>query len=313
MRKESNRSHMNEQKQRLRFEKYKQVKAERLTHKKPVKGVGFRKFIRPLMRLCLTVQRKTYGFTVELMSDYYEKSDKQIVFAVSHIGKWDFEIVNEIIKDHFYVIAADFMHMYGNVAGGFLNAFGVIYVDELDKEDRINSRKMMEAVLRQKDNVMIFPEGSWNFSENELIYDLPFGCVDMALATDSVIVPICIEQYGKRFVVNIGKQFVPTDRVSSTRELRDIMATLKFEIWEREGIIGRASIPYDYWDKFLQERMSEWWGYGMCEQLINTWLPPAKREYLQILRDMRELKITEKNRFMVMDREKYIQSLGREK
>lgn len=196
---------MNEQKQRLRFEKYKQVKAERLTHKKPVKGVRFRKLIRPLMRLCLTVQRKMYGFTVELMSDYYEKSDKQIVFAVSHIGKWDFEIVNEIIKDHFYVIAADFMHMYGNVAGGFLNAFGVIYVDEFDKEDRTNSRKMMEAVLRQKDNVMIFPEGSWNFSENELIYDLPFGCVDMALATDSVIVPICIEQYGKRFVVNIGK------------------------------------------------------------------------------------------------------------
>ncbi len=268
---------MNEQKHRLRFERYKQKKAERLNHKNPVKGVCFRKFIRPFMRLCLAIQRKMHGFKVELISGYYEKKDKQIVFAVSHIGKWDYEIVNEIIKDHFYVIAADFMHMYGNSAGGFLNAFGVIYIDELDKEDRINSRKMMEAVLRQKDNMLIFPEGTWNFSENELIYDLPFGCVDMALATDSVIIPICVEQYQKRFVVNIGKQFVPTDRVASTQELRDIMATLKFEIWEREGITGRDSIPYDYWNKFLCERVNEWWGYNMREQLINTWLPPEKK------------------------------------
>lgn len=298
-----------EEKQRLCFERYKRIKVERLDHKNPIKGMKFRKIIRPIMRLCLLVQRKICGLRIELISEYYEKSDKQIVFVVSHIGKWDFEIVNEIIKDHFYIIAADFMHMHGNLAGFFMNAFGVIYIDEQDKEDRANSKKMMEAVLRQSDNIMIFPEGAWNLSENELIYDLAFGCVEVALNTDSVIIPICLEQYGKRFVINIGKQYIPTDLVTSIQELRDIMATLKYEIWQHEGIIKRNSITYDYWHKFLKERIGEWHGYDMHDQLINTWLPHKKREYFEILHDMRRLKITEKNSFLIMDKEKYIQFL----
>ena len=87
-----------EEKQRLCFERYKRIKVERLDHKNPIKGMKFRKIIRPIMRLCLLVQRKICGLRIELISEYYGKSDKQIVFVVSHIGKWDFEIVNEIIK-----------------------------------------------------------------------------------------------------------------------------------------------------------------------------------------------------------------------
>ena len=44
-----------------------------MNHKNPVKGVRFRKFIRPFMRLCLAIQRKMHGFKVELISGYYEK------------------------------------------------------------------------------------------------------------------------------------------------------------------------------------------------------------------------------------------------
>ena len=79
-------------------------------------------------------------------------------------------------------------------------------------------------------------------SENEIIYDIAFGAVDIAMATDSVIVPISMEQYGKRFVINIGSNFIPTDKVDSTRELRDRMASLKYAIWEKEGITCRADI-----------------------------------------------------------------------
>lgn len=300
---------MSDYKQRLAFEKYKRLKLQRLLEVKPIKWLRFRKTIRPLMRLMLFCQRKFCGLEIEFINGKLEPTTKQRVFAVSHIGKWDFEIINEVLKPHFHILASDFINMHGKFAGWAMNAFGVIFVDEQDKEDRANSKKMMEAVLRQGDNMMIFPEAVWNLSENEIIYDIAFGAVDIAIATDSVIVPISMEQYGKRFVINIGTNFTPADKVDSTRELRDRMASLKYAIWEKEGIICRADVAYDYWDRFVTERISEWPGYDIHAQVTDVWIPKCKREYFEILRDMRNLNITEKNCFMVMDKELYIDKL----
>lgn len=294
------------QRVQLAFEQYKRVKAQRLKKLKPIKGLKFRKIIRPLMRLMLFCQRKFCGLKIEFINGKLEPTTKQRVFAVSHIGKWDFEIINEALRPHFHILASDFINMHGKFAGWAMNAFGVIFVDEQDKEDRANSKKMMEAVLRQGDNMMIFPEAAWNLSENELIYDIAFGTVDIAMATDSVITPICMEQYGKRFVINVGKNYVPSDKVASTQELRDIMATLKWEIWEQEGITSRFDIPYDYWDRFLQKRVSEWPGYDIHAQITDTFIPKCKKEYYEILRDMRKVKLTDKNCFMIMDKDRFI-------
>lgn len=304
-----NSDQIKKEKQRLAFEKYKREKEKRLSKKKPIKWIRLKKMIRPAMRAVLKFQRKICGFTIEYVNKELELTNKQHVFAVSHIGKWDFEIVNEALKPHFHILASDFMNMHGNFSGYAMNAFGVVFVDEQDKADRANTKKMMEAVLRQGDNIMIFPEAAWNFSENEMIYDIAFGAVDIAMATDSVIVPISLEQYGKRFVINIGKNYVPANKEGSTRELRDIMATLKYEIWEREGMTHRSDIPYDYWEKFLKERVSEWPGYDMHAQVTDTFIPKYKKEYFAVLKDMRKLKITEKNCFLVMDKKNFIHSL----
>lgn len=297
---------MNIDKQRRKFEKYKLNKASRLKTTKPVRWIQVKKCIRPFMRLCLYIQRLFTGFKIEFINKDLEPTDRQRVFAVSHIGKWDFEIVNEVIKSHFHILAADFMNMQGTVSGIFMKLFGVIFVDETDKDDRHNTKLMMESVLRQGDNMMLFPEAAWNFSENEIIYDIVFGAVDIAINTESVITPICIEQYGNRFVINIGKNFVPTEKVESTRELRDIMASLKWEIWEREGITSRKDIPYDYWSRFIEERVSEWKGYKMSEQITNCYIPKQKMEYFSILRDMRRLHISEKNCFLIMNQKDFI-------
>ncbi len=295
-----------------KFEDYKEKKAIRLKHEKPVKGILFRKMIRPVMRAALFLQRKACGLSYEFLDGKLppRNTKRPVVFAVSHIGKWDFEIINEAIKPHFHILAADFVAMHGTFSGFFMNAFGVIFVDVMDREDRKNSRSMMEAVLKQGDNMMIFPEAAWNFSENEIIYDIPFGCVDIALAADAAIIPICMEQYGKHFVINVGDEFYPTDRVNSTQELRDIMASLKYKIWEHKGIQKRSELSYDYWHNFLQERMAEWKSYDIHGQITNVFMPRAKKEYFETLRDMRKLNITEKNYFMVMDLKNYLKKYG---
>lgn len=309
---------------RYKFEKYKQRKAWNLENNIPIRNIKLKKIIRPVLRKILWIQRKINRQVVEFINKEIPKVERPIVFAVSHIGKWDFEIINEQINEHFYVIASDYMNMVGNINGLFLELNGVIFMDIDSKEDRENSRKMMLKVL-EKDNMMIFPEGTWNLSENEIIRDIHFGTVDIALEKNAVIVPIAIEQYGKRFVINVGTLYEPNIfvaammnqpycslndkneeerkqkwniKLKATEELRDRLATLKYEIWEKEGITQRANIPYDYWKKFIIERCVEWAGYTMDEQIRNGCFPCEKKKYREMIEQICKMLICEKNQFL---------------
>jgi 1-acyl-sn-glycerol-3-phosphate acyltransferase len=248
-----------------------------------------------------------------------------MVIAVSHIGKYDFEIVNEVIAQHFHILASDFMNMYGNINGLFMQVNGVIYIDVEDRQDRENSRQMMLQVLESGDNMMIFPEGTWNISENEIIKDIHFGAVDIAMEKETVIVPIAVEQYHSRFVINIGDIFDPNEiknvitdipysalssenaveknikyqiKQTATMELRDRLATLKYQIWEREGIERRENISLDYWQHFIEERCREWPGYSMREQVINSYIPAWRREYNDMLSSIQQMRVSNANEFL---------------
>lgn len=313
------------QNKRIAFDNYIQNKATMVQSGKEIKHISLKKHLRPLLRTVLFIQRKLKRQTVEFISRELPEVSSPIVFAVTHIGKYDFEIVNEVIKNHFHIIASDFMHMYGNINGFFMEANGVIFMDIDSKEDRENSRKMMLKVLEQGDNMMIFPEGTWNLSENAIVKDLHLGAVDIALERSAIIVPIAVEQYGRRFVVNIGEVFNPEMvkekftkkaygdlsenddqeyllkkqiKIATNQELRDRMATLKWEIWEKEGVFERKSIPYDYWKVFIDERCAEWAGYSMDEQIRNGCFPADKREYNDMLQEICRMKIHEKNSFL---------------
>ena len=329
---------MNKEKIRKKFDEYKEKKQSILLNNQKIKNLQIRKAIRPLLRFVLCVQRNINRQQVEFINQDIDKTDKKttIVYAVSHIGKWDFEIVNEQIKDHFYIIASDFMNMYGNINGIFMESNGVIFVDIDDHFDKKNSEKMMLKILEQKDNMMIFPEGTWNLSENQIIMDTHLGAVSIALETNSIIIPISIEQYGKRFVINIGKKYNPSIicnkytnkeysdlnnnqedyqlkkkiKLEANTELRDILATLKYEIWDREPITKRENIPYDYWKQFIEDRKQEWLGYSMDEQIKNGCFPPAKKEYNDMLTEITKMKINKNNEFLFMPKEEFIKKYG---
>lgn len=140
----------------------------------------------------------------------YQKN-KPVIFRVTHIGKWDFEIVNERIRDHFHIIAADFLNMHGSFSGLFMRCNGVIWINEYSPKDKSNTKEMMKKVLAQGDNIMIFPEGTWNFSENEIVRDIAYGTADVAILENVAIIPIAVEQYDKRFVINMGQAMLPQD------------------------------------------------------------------------------------------------------
>lgn len=136
-----------------------------------------------------------------------------------------------------------------------MNLNGVIYVDEESKEDKANAKKLMTKLLQSGKNVMIFPEGDWNFSKNEIVRDLAYGAADAAISANAVIVPIAVEQYGKHFVICSGNMLDPLclqiDKQNLTMILRDELASLRWKIWERRGICFRNTLEHDYCDKFI--------------------------------------------------------------
>lgn len=307
----------------LEFEKYKQKKSKILSQDSYI-PMKIRKAIRPMLRGMLWTSRKLQGYEIEMLNRTEIPQGKPVIFAVSHIAKLDFEIVSEIIMEQYFILAADFMVVKGKFPGLFFWMNGVVYVDVRDKTDRRNSRDLMVKILNANGNIMIFPEGAWNLSPNEIIYDIQLGVVDMAMETGAVIIPISLEQYEekKKFVINMGTAIelnrmngnTKDVKIQKTSELRDIMATLKYEIWEREGITKRCNIKGNYWSDFVLCRCAEWPGYDFHGQIDNCYIPKEKLEYWDLMRDMRNMKVSEANRFLFMKQDLiywgYMESIG---
>ena len=99
------------------------------------------------------------------------------------------------------------------------------------------------------------------------------GSAKMAMETDTTIIPVAIEQYDKRFVINFGSELHTEDFRSSaelTQTLRDAMATLKWGIWEQEGIQSRADIPEDYSEQFIRQFAQRLYPYDTLESVERT-------------------------------------------
>lgn len=310
-------------KARIAFDRYTQKKKELIETNSKIKNLKVRKCIRPALRGALRIQRMINKFEVEFIKFDEIKEDRPIIFAISHIGKWDFEIINEAIKESFVVLASDFINMYGNIGGLFMKSNGVIFVDIDSKEDRKNSEIMMKRVLNQGSNIMIFPEGTWNLTENKIINYTHLGAVAAAMETKAIIIPISIEQYDNRFVINKGEVFDPyydyavntgynnlddnneyeheqkkKIKIIANNDLRDRLATLKYEIWMNEGLKKRDEIPYDYWTNFINDRRKEWPGYSMDEQIRNGAFPKEILDYNNMIEDLCKMKINENNEFL---------------
>lgn len=81
------------------------------------------------------------------------------------------------------------------------------------------------------------------------------------------IVPIALNQIDKDIYIKFGTTFHPDtnkELTESIADLRDILATLKWDILEHlketreDGFIKRSSLDDNYWPDYLTERVKEW-------------------------------------------------------
>ena len=205
------------------------------------------------------------GFSYTLINDKRTETNKPIIFAITHVGKYDIEVVSEAIRTHYYLLSGDYEHIQGIIDAPFLGLNGVFYFNEKDKADRKRVSLDMINHLQNDGNLMYFIEGTWNMSPNLPMLPCYWGIVDIAIKGNATIVPVAAEQYDKHFVINIGENFdmskydcTTIGKSNGIDSLRDTLATLKWEIWEYMPMAKRSELVGDEWDKYKEERYKEW-------------------------------------------------------
>lgn len=249
---------------------YCERRKERFAQGIRLKHIRLRKTFYPIFARLLMVDRLFRKQTITVLGKQ-KKYKEQVIFACTHIGENDVENIYEVLHHSCWWFVGDPCILYQQISGLLVYMNGCILLETGDKEDRNIAYQRSVELLHGGGSLIIFPEGARNGSENLPVMPLFSGTARMAMETHTKIVPVAVEQYGKRFVVKMGMEIYPDhfdhpDELTQT--LRDALATLKWEIWEREERMVRDRLPENCRERFRE----------IFEQRIQPWNTPESVE-----------------------------------
>lgn len=254
---------------------YREQRQTRFENNEPFHGVKFRKILHPILVCGLKLMHLINGQKITIVGDKRAPTDRPIIFAATHIGWDDIEMIFTAIGDHAYLFWGDPRESYKTIDGMLLDLNGAVICDTDNKTDRYIGKETCVRWLEQKGNLLIFPEGVWNTSDNLPVQHLFLGTAEMAIRTNADIIPVAISQFGKEYRVNIGDNiscngFSISQKQALTNYLRDAMATLKWEIYETQSITKRNSFPHNYAMEYRKQFLEQAQGVYTWEDFVNT-------------------------------------------
>ena len=201
------------------------------------------------------------GRRLHMLRDARKKSNHPIIFCPTHIGGVDIEMSFLAIKSPCWLVLGNPHELYKDVNGMMLQMNGWIPLDILHKSDRTAAKAQMTALLKKGGNLLLFPEGTQNISANALVGHLYAGAVDLAITCEAEIVPIAICRDKDDYFFILGENInyegcAYEDRFRLTDELRDRMATLKWEIIEQLPQQKRSEISETAYDDFVKSAIT---------------------------------------------------------
>lgn len=202
----------------------------------------------PVMRLVFKLSRMLSGIKVVKINDKLPviPPDRHVIYTLSHVGKDDQAVFNEIRTKHYSVVSGDYESLYNNVEGLFTKANGVLFFDMNSKEER---RTIVNRVAERlsEDDILCSMEGAWNISPNCLVYGIFPGMIKAALMSNAVIIPVGIERFNaKLYSLNVSENYF-----DPIEERKKFLEEKEFMEWSRDYIRQElASLKYNtYFDK----------------------------------------------------------------
>ena len=202
----------------------------------------FKDLIRPVLSLIASF-RVPYKVAIEQPCCLLP--NKPVIYAVNHFCFADTPIMGRITPRRSYILLGKQRLGFSDWLYFILN--GVIFVDRKDKEDMAASKQAMSAYLHKGRSIVMFPEGTWNLTENQLMLPMKWGIIDIAKETGAQIIPTVLEydREKKKCFVRSGTPmiFYPEDsKAEAIVTLRDIMATMRWGFMERSKTFRRADL-----------------------------------------------------------------------
>lgn len=159
-----------------------------------------------------------------------------VIYAANHFSFMDTPIICRSIPNRGYIFAGKQRLDFSDWLYFVLN--GVIFVDRKNKEDMASSKEVVVSYLKKKCSVIMFPEGTWNLTDNELMMPMKWGIIDIAKEANSQIVPIVLDydREEKICYVYFCDPILYEEKIDKAVEinkLRDIMASIRFSYFEQ--------------------------------------------------------------------------------
>jgi 1-acyl-sn-glycerol-3-phosphate acyltransferase len=247
-------------------------------------GIRFRRLInRPLIFL----MKKFGGVKVSVKSYPVLERKKPYIFAATHSFSNDVQATIVSLDRNAYLLTNTTQQILYNrlIYALWLNGF--IYIDVFDSKSRKESIMKMERILNSGTSVLIFPEGSWNITENKLVTHLFPGVHTLAVATGCEVVPIA--SYGAfgstEAHVKVGEpiKLHAMEREPALELLRDQLATMVYELWEEAAPrVSRSELPedprFEWMKKQREEVLTMYWAYDAWDEEYNYFRPPYVTE-----------------------------------
>lgn len=223
-------------------------------------GTYIRRIINPLIRFSIPLTTKTKLKIIQRA----DMPKRPIIFAATHGFKEDIGDTLITINRQAYILIGSLSQIFHSFDGISAWAAGTILVDRMDKNSRIASKNKMIHAIHMGASIIIFPEGTWNKSPNQMTSGLFPGVYDIAKSTGALVAPVATHRDGKYVYSILGDAFDITafNRNDGINVLRDKMATMRWSLLEKYSVCSRTDLPFgekadEYWKQYIDSLMTE--------------------------------------------------------
>ncbi len=221
-------------------------------------AVSWRRKLHPII-LGQMPSRRT--FDLKLLNEK-PKIDGPVLYIVSHATSHDAPISCELIEDHFYVLIGKQKLEIMDYIFFFLNGFF-----KVDRDNEKSEKKVLKQMVHKLKNgidVVVFSEQTWCTKASSPINHLRRGWVKVAKQANVPVIPLALEYYEYTDNICYAKFGDPVyiqlsdDIIQKNDEMEDILATLKFDIWQQFPMGSRNEVDVTEWDQIIQKRRVEY-------------------------------------------------------
>lgn len=220
------------------------------------KNLNLKKAIHPIL---LKIMKIALNKELIIFNKEMPKIEGPVIYAVNHTNCHDVPAITQVIKKHMCILAgAENLRLIDKT---LFNLNGVVFVNRDNKNSKRNSKEEVIKVILNGNSLLIFPEGTWNISENKPMLPLNWGIVEIAQKTNVPVIPIALEYQEDKYFANIGDPIffdIKEDKKDGIIKLRDSLATLRWEIWEKYNNELRKNVSLDAFKQKVESNYDEY-------------------------------------------------------